>query len=33
MCVHLCFVDEPDLPDGFAVGVAVEDTDAVEDAE
>jgi hypothetical protein len=33
MCVHWCVVDELDLPDGVAFGVAVVDTDVVEDVE
>jgi hypothetical protein len=31
MCVHLCVVDEPGLPDGDADGDVFVDTDVVED--
>jgi hypothetical protein len=33
MCVHLCVVDEPDLPDGDGDADADVDTDVVEDVE
>jgi hypothetical protein len=33
MCVHLCVVDEPDLPDDDGDADADVDTDVVEDVE